>query len=66
MDIQIVAPQTGHDYPRTWSEFLDWFGSEEACLKYLEELRWPHGFVCPACGVAEPPYRSSRGTIVAG
>ena len=54
MDIQhIAAPVAGKDYPRNWTEFLDWFASEEACLAYLEKLRWPDGFVCPACGVAE-------------
>ena len=47
MDIQIVAPEAGKDYPRNWNEFLDWFATEEACLAYLEGLRWPDGFVCP-------------------
>ena len=61
MDIQHIAgPTAGKDYPRNWSEFLDWFASEEACLAYLEKLRWPDGFVCPACGVVGEPYRSSR------
>lgn len=61
MDIQhIVTPAAGKDYPRNWNEFLDWFASEEACLAYLEGLRWPQGFVCPSCGAAEPAYRSSR------
>ena len=60
MDIHIVAPEAGKDYPRNWNEFLDWFGSEEACLSYLERLRWPQGFVCPSCGVVQPAYRSSR------
>jgi len=27
---------------------------------YLERLRWPQGFVCPSCGVADGPYRASR------
>src|SRR5450755_4697195 len=41
MDIQhIVTPEAGKDYPRNWNEFLDWFASEEACLAYLEGLRW--------------------------
>lgn len=26
----------------------------------LETLRWPQGFICPDCGVAAGPYRSSR------
>ena len=47
-------------YPRTWTEFLDWFDSEQACAAYLERLRWPQGFVCPSCGVADSPYRVSR------
>jgi transposase-like protein len=64
MDIQIVAPQGGKDYPRKWTEFLDWFPTEEACLAYLERLRWSNGFVCPKCGVAEPAYRASRGRLV--
>jgi transposase-like protein len=60
MDIQISAPIAGKDYPQTWNEFLDWFATEDACLSYLERLRWPQGFVCPSCGVMAPPYRSSR------
>jgi hypothetical protein len=54
------APQAGKDYPRNWNEFLGWFASEEACLTYLEKLRWPGGFACPACGAVGVPYRSSR------
>ena len=65
MDIQHIAvPETGKDYPRNWNEFLDWFGSEEACLGYLERLRWPQGFVCPSCGAAGEPYRSSRARLM--
>jgi len=64
MDIHILAPVAGKDYPRNWSEFLDWFSSEQACLSYLEKLRWPSGFVCPACGVAEEPYRASRARLM--
>ena len=65
MDIQHIAtPEAGKDYPRNWSEFLDWFGTEQACLAYLERLRWPGGFVCPSCGVADEPYRSSRSRLM--
>src|SRR5437899_5979353 len=64
MDIQIVAPEAGKDYPRNWSEFLDRFASEEACLSYLEGLRWPQGFVCPSCGDTAQPYRSSRARLM--
>ncbi len=51
-------------YPRTWSEFLARFPTEEACLTYLEALRWPQGFVCPRCAVASSPSRVSRGRLL--
>ena len=61
MGNQHIAPlEAGKDYPTNWNEFLDWFGSEEACLAFLERLRWPEGFVCPGCGSVGAPYRSSR------
>ncbi len=37
------------DYPRTIEEFERRFSSEEACRAYIEALRWPEGFRCPAC-----------------
>jgi transposase-like protein len=37
-------------YPRTLVEFEARFSTEEACRKYLVELRWPNGFRCPKCG----------------
>jgi hypothetical protein len=59
-----TGPQAGQDYPRNWNGFLDWFGTEAACLSYLERLRWPHGFICPVCAVVAEPYRASRGRLV--
>ena len=44
-------------------EFGDWFGSEAACRAYLRRLRWPDGFACPACGVADEPAEMSRGLL---
>ena len=29
------------------------FSSEEACREYLEDLRWPQGFICPRCQTRE-------------
>ena len=55
-----MASQHNVDYPRTWSEFLDRFSSEEACAAYLEGLRWPSGFACTKCGSMNSPYRASR------
>ncbi len=60
MGIHTLAPASAKDYPQTWNEFLDWFATEEACLAYLERLRWPQGFVCPRCGCVGNAYRASR------
>jgi len=38
------------DYPRTLAEFEARFSTEEACLDYLFQLRWPNGYLCPRCG----------------
>jgi len=54
-------PVAGRDYPRTWDEFHDWFPDEEACRRYLESIRWKHGFVCPGCGEPGAAFRGSRG-----
>ena len=59
-----TKPVAGQDYPRTWSEFQDWFASDEVCAAYLEQLRWPSGFCCPACGVADTPGRATRGRLI--
>ena len=60
METHIVAPIPGKDYPQNWNDFLDWFATEEACLAYLEKLRWANGFVCPSCASAAEAYRASR------
>ena len=44
------TPQAGVDYPRSFHELTSWFGDEEACLCYLERVRWADGFVCRFCG----------------
>lgn len=64
MDIHILAPTPTKDYPQTWNDFLDWFGSEEACLAYLEQLRWPNGFTCSSCGCVGKAYRATRTRLV--
>jgi transposase-like protein len=62
-DIQEM-PVSGRDYPRTWDQFLDWFPDNDACIEYLEGIRWPDGFSCPQCGRIDEPYRTSRGRLV--
>lgn len=42
-------PIGGVNYPATLQEFDEWFPTEQACLDYLQKLRWPDGFVCPVC-----------------
>jgi len=44
------SPRAGVDYPRAWHELTAWFPDDEACLAYLERLRWGGGFVCRFCG----------------
>jgi transposase-like protein len=56
--------ETGHDYPRTYRDFVKMFPDEEACITYLEQLRWPRGFKCPACDTTATPWRQSRGRLV--
>lgn len=46
-------PEAGVDYPETYQDLLAWFSDDRACLAYLGELRWPRGFVCPACAATE-------------
>lgn len=39
------------EYPKNLREFDRIFPSDDACLHFLEDLRWSSGFVCQACGV---------------
>jgi transposase-like protein len=48
------------DFPKNEVEFDRRFHSEQACLEYLFQLRWPEGFVCPKCGHTDY-WKSSRG-----
>lgn len=56
----------GVDYPATYPEFERFFATEAACLAYLEGLRWPGGFRCPACGELGRAWRTRRGLLVCG
>ncbi len=48
------------EYPRDQAEVEGRFGEERACRAFLSELRWPGGFVCPACGGHER-WETTRG-----
>jgi transposase-like protein len=39
--------------PMTLPEFMDRFGTEQACREFLFHNRWPDGFRCPRCGSSE-------------
>jgi DNA-directed RNA polymerase subunit RPC12/RpoP len=35
------------------ASFLAWqkqFSTEDDCLKYLQQMKWENGFICPDCG----------------
>ena len=53
----------GRDYPNTYSEFREMFPNDTACASFLLQLRWPEGFVCPACGIASPAWVESRNRL---
>lgn len=37
-------------YPQNQEEFEKWFSTEERCLKYIQDIRWPKGIKCIKCG----------------
>lgn len=45
----VDAPTAGRHYPRSYGQVRAWFATDADCLDYLDWLRWPEGFVCPAC-----------------
>ena len=46
-----VGLEAERDRPRGEGDVEKWFVTDGACADYLEWLRWPAWFVCPACGV---------------
>lgn len=56
-----MVPPAAADYPRTFNEFIQRFSTEEACLRYLEEVRWRDGFWCPKCGEIGSYWRMGDG-----
>jgi len=41
------------------------FPDEQSCSTYLEQVRWPDGFVCPRCGSVGEAYRfANRPTVL--
>lgn len=48
---------TPNRFPQSLPDFQRVFPHEMACAAYLEETRWPEGFVCPHCGWHGDPFR---------
>lgn len=55
----MISPRPGIHYPNSLGDFLAWFSTDADCLDYLEWLRWPSGFACPAC--EQPGWRLGDG-----
>ncbi len=53
----------GLDYPDTYRGFTEMFPNDNACATFLEKLRWPEGFICPACKKPSTPWNESRGRL---
>jgi transposase-like protein len=51
------------DYPKNEIEFDRRFCSDEACIDYLFQLRWPEGFVCSKCDHSGY-WKSARGLYI--
>jgi len=54
---------SGRDYPSTYRSFVEMFPDNTSCAAYLIKLRWPNGFICPACKIATAPRQGSRGRL---
>lgn len=50
-------------FPKTIFEFQKQFSTEEECLKFLIQSRWPDGFVCPRCGHTEYYWIGTRNLL---
>lgn len=51
-------------FPDTLLDFQRMFPDEAACVRYLEELRWPEGFACVSCGRKGEPFRFGNRPMV--
>jgi len=54
---------SGRDYPNTYRKFVEMFPDDAKCAAFLARLRWPEGFICPACKIASTPWNESRGRL---
>lgn len=59
----LIPLKSGLDYPNTYRGFVEMFPDDMTCAAYLVKLRWPEGFVCPACKTKADPWQASRGRL---
>ena len=55
-----MSKNVAEDYPQDQLDFDERFATDVACWQYLEQLRWPEGFVCPRCQQGKA-WRDGRG-----
>lgn len=53
-----------NDFPNTYREFIEMFPDDDACVAFLAKLRWPEGFICPACKQASIPWNADRDRLI--
>ncbi|HKM06189.1 MAG TPA: IS1595 family transposase [Sphaerochaeta sp.] len=53
-----------NDFPNTYREFIEMFPDDNACVAFLAKLRWPEGFICPACKQASIPWNANRDRLI--
>jgi transposase-like protein len=46
--------------PQTLLETIRYFSNPDTCLKFMAELRWPDGPICPRCQALDPIFISTR------
>jgi transposase-like protein len=46
--------------PRTLQEAILYFADPDRCLKFMVDIRWPDGVMCPTCGSKEVYFLESR------
>jgi len=63
-DTALTGLVPGRDYPRTYREFVERYPDDAGCAAWLEQLRWPRGFVCPKCGTMAASWWQTRGRLV--
>lgn len=61
--MELIPLKSGFDYPNTYRGFVEMFPNDGACAAYLTKLRWPEGFVCPACKMKAEPWKASRSRL---